>query len=432
MIDYNTNPIKKKQNKPKRCVSPFKKKRIITGKKQKRKDLSTSYTKNKNFNNRNLSNQKIKKDVLFHDPMVYSSVMYKYHNNTAKKVNLKISQIRKNIMSDVKRHNEKKKQEMSSLSKSVKKKATKKRAVLSREKHFSKKSISISQIKKRQEDIMTKFETFRKKSETESSNRIKGSIYETIKKASKKIKNINTLNSEKNGDKKNRRNYSLSNKMNIQKSSFSQNTKNRRNISSNNKRLNVLRNYKKRNFKPHLDFKKNYFNSKKFVINTAKSFFKHKPRDIKIKVQNEYNLETKKTRKNPKKSQNYIKPIYNNQKSQSKQTFYSLTKSNETLKIEAIANSLNVNLDSLTETMRNKSDLEFRGSINQSSNVNKQLLEELKLSQMQNLKFTEIINNLQLQIEQLKKSQMSNFSFKNLSNRDSGFNPTVESGRNSK
>jgi hypothetical protein len=423
MIDYplksNKNVKGRKANKPKlkRCVSPFKKKRIKTGKKQNRKDLTSPYSRS-----RNLSNQKVSKDLFQYDPMAYSSVMYKYHNTTAKKVNMKISQIRRNMMYDIKKQSEIKNHELCSLSKSAHKKKQKKK-MMSRDQNF-RNGVSIKKMKKKQDNIMTKFETFRKKNDSEQSNRIKGSIYETIKKTSKKIKNINTLDRMRSRNQKNRRNYSLTNKI-PKGSAHSKFKKKRRNISSNMKKLNNIKHFKKitNPYKPNLNYKSKF--PKNIIVNTAKSFFKHKPRDIKIKVQKEYNLQT---HKNPKNSNaNFIKSRYNSQVNHKKQTFYSSTKSNETLKIEAIENSLNVNLDSLTETMRNKSDLEFNE--NRTSNINQQLLEELKLSQMQNMKFTEIINDLQVQIEQLKKNQMTNFSFKNLSNRN--LNPTVESGRNS-
>ena len=91
---------------------------------------------------------------------------------------------------------------------------------------------------------------------------------------------------------------------------------------------------------------------------------------------------------------------------------YKWTKSNETLKME-VPQRGTTKLDSLTETMRNKSDLSPLDSLPGSSDINKQLLEELRQSQLQNLKFTEIINELQKHKKDLKKDQIRNFSFKN-------------------
>lgn len=406
--------------KSKRFSSPFKQKRLLSGKKRKRKDLSQSYKKREHLNT--LMGLE---ESLGHEPVIYSSVMYKYHNDTAKKVNMRISQIKKNLMCDIKKHSEKKSRRMKSLSKSLKKKETQAERVPDQ-------ALTLKPSRKMHEEVLAKFETFRKQSGSEKSDRQKESIYQTIRKASQKIREFNQLGGLKPKPERKRRNYSSVSKISS-KLRGSKKKKVRRNVSNNRKHFGSVGGYKAMFGQRGVQAgpPNRFYNSKAFVVNKTKSFFKQRPREIKIKVEKEYNLDSRKTQNRNSMRLKYLRAKYQSKDKGSRKKIYTSAKSNETLKIEAIANSLNVNLDSLTETIRNKSDFENSSSLDNTREINKQLLEELKLSQMQNAKFSQIILDLQEQIKELKKGKSNHFSFKNLSSKESSFNPTVESGRNS-
>lgn len=402
----------------KRFSSPFKKKRLMSGKQPRRQHRATSFQKSVA-----LQTQALPSEALESESVVYSSVMYKYHNNAAKRVNRKIVQIRRNILSDAKKHSAKKNRRLGSLSKSLKKKV---RALpeppSSRARQPPKPSV--------RQELMPKFETFRKQTECEDSPGQSETIYETIRKASQKIRAFNR--SRGSGTKPGHRNFSSSSK-GPTRLRGSRKKKSRRNISSLGKvprpatkfRTGLMR------AKATQAFKGKIFDSRRIVVNQRKSFFRQRPRNIKIKVEKEYNLNARRTQHRNSSKLNHLRTKYRRCKKGSRRKVYTSAKSNETLKIEAIANSLNVNLDSLTETIRNKSELDNSSSLENPRELNRQLLEELKVSQMQNAKFTRIIQDLQTQIRELKKAQNSQFSFKNLSSKESSFNPTVESGRNS-
>lgn len=371
----------------------------------------------------------VKKNCKKENPgeMVYSSVMYQYKNDTAKKVNKQIFHLKKSLLFEAKNQAKKKRGLASSISKSLRKKTKRntnmKRSVILNDR------VSVKLVKPRTPEKLLKFETFRKKTDPEnSSNNRSSTAYETIRKETPSKYHAAMSSFSKKGGVKNKRNYSLTQE--LKKENLRTLKRGFQRASSNhNGNFSVLKTKLKKNNLLLVNMKKNYCKAPSFFVKKKKKINSKKKSFI---VQKEYNLPKYKKLMVPSVGLNFF---HSNNKNSKGTHFashsYKWTKSNETLKMEVPQRST-TKLDSLTETMRNKSDLSPLDSLPGSSDINKQLLEELRQSQLQNLKFTEIINELQKQIKNLKKDQIRNFSFKNLSAANTERNPTVESGNNSK
>jgi hypothetical protein len=313
--------------------------------------------------------------------------------------------LRKNILSDIKKHSNRKQNHITSLSHSVKKykkkKNWKKNFKFRNNKHNGK-----NQSKQKKKD----FETFRfcknKKKSVHSQER---SVFDIIQK--EQSKTLNTKKSKLKLKLKKKKNYSLLKKnLNLKKKYWSIKPKE----SNRNNSLHLKHIPKYQSKTPTLkNNSENLTRKSHFKSNNKRNYLKN---GIRNKVHREYDLNLIRTRekfkilKMPKK----------------KEMLHKRDTSKDTLKMNTMIKSFHLDFDSKKETMRQQCNSDNNTQPKSTEQINQILWKQLKESQLQNQQFSEVIKELQNQIELLKNTnQNCNFSFKKLSERK--FNSNVSS-----
>ena len=398
---------KKKKRKKKKKSKDIKRKRYMTPVKTKNMYQNTKTKLNRDSETKIKTNM-IPKEIFIHDRMIYSSVIYKYQNQTAKKVGSQMLKVRRDILSDIKQHSCRNQSHIESLSKSVKKyrkKKTNKLGLLNNKyKHNE---------RKKNKTIQNDFETFRiLDNKKESQEHKEGTIYDIIQNEQNKPQNIkkSDLRTKLKMKKKNR-NYSvLKKKLQIKKKYTPLKSKR----INRNKSL-YLTNPKISSYKSRTPKIKN--NSEYISRNSHfKSDIRKKKRNLinGIGVNREYNLNLIKTRKQFKS----INIERQGNACDGKKNMSKRDTSKDTLKINQMTKSMNMNIDSKNDTKRQTCNTEIPIETPSIDTINLLLLKELRESQLQNQQFSEVIKELQKQIEILKNNnQKQSFSFKKLSER---------------
>jgi hypothetical protein len=406
---------KKKQKKRKRILSPFK---------SKNKSRTKRNIKKKMFAQGNISNKNIKqmipRDVFYHDPMIYSSVLYKYNNKTASKVGSKMNQLRKNILTEIKTHSHEKKGVLPSYSRSLKK---------HRESSRWKKPNYLSSKK----SIRLKPRVSTKVAKESHDKQQKDSIFQIIKGINKSPKTKKIRNTSPFATLKKNRNYSSSkNKKRLRSKASMENKKSVKNYSLN---LITPNKVKVLDKKMRSGSFQNFFGQK---IKKKKKF-KHNPGGrpctsgmILPKVHREYDLDQIRSKKNIitkiNKKMDKLKEKFCIDPYKYKPNYFDMRNHKDTLKKNKQQTPININLDQIERSSSKDSRLDSITLKESTEELNKRLLSELKESQLKNALFAEMINDLKNQIQHLKGNKLQSFSFKNLAIDKKQGSPTPGSG----
>jgi hypothetical protein len=336
------------------------------------------------------------------DPLVYSSVLYKYHSNTASKISSRMNKITKNLKMSLKENSKKKSKEIYNRSKSYLK-AKKIKSV-----KFTNKKMNVNQ-----NTLTGQFETFRKIQKESPKktlhvaelNMLKRSERKSLNKPTKMTKKISrSLKQRVTPTKKQTLKF---NSMMTNNSHIKFKAKPSRTVTSSTKSP------------PHDSFVNHIEN----YVQTCQQGFNKRMQRLSSNAQKEYAMKLQKPHMFLSKHKRKTKQI---------STKDPLSKfSNDTIEINRVpANSRSLNKqymlqqNELIETNR-VSPNHKKSSNKTHRDLNEKLLKELQHSQMQNLQFAEIISELQHQIKLLKKEKKNTFSFKNLSDRSQSRSPTA-------
>lgn len=400
-IILKTKKAKKKRKK--RFSSPFKGKRKSKSKLNPKSKLSRGPVARD-------SRGMIPNEVFFHDPMVYSSVIYKYHNNNAQKVGTKMSQLRRAILSDIKTHSQEKRAHLPSFSRSLKKfkQNTPWKRTYGFQSRRPKPNVRASARPKALQQPKFQSST-------------KGSVYEIIKTMDKTPPKHRPwkMNPLLSGQKK--RNFSSSKKASSIKSKYSfEERSGKKNYSLNLLKKSPLKSLKKKSssgtnfFGPNLKKKKAKLRVPSLPLGKMKSKVHQEYNFSRFDLNRRYKKVFSKYAKRNLKKPVTLKPSFSG----------SIDEKSEK---HPEPHKININLDQIRSS---KNDSEERNGIQEfSEGVQESLLTQLKESQKKNDMFMEIISDLRHQIKQLKGQKLQSFSFKNLSHNKAKGSPTPESGR---
>ena len=432
---------------------------------QSRIHISTMTESNRKFmstrKSKNLMKKKVETEIeTLYDPMIYSSMLYKYHNNTVSKVGSKMKMMKKNMKKDIKQHSEKKDSKIFSHSRSARKRKKQVQQFIQRTMYNR---LARDRINKQKNIINGKFETFRKIPENKKiphRARGKSSIYETIKRMDRCSNEKTSRGPFKKFNLVNRPNLSIKKAKLLRDISESATLKDKsrrkflnsrevlkkkrkaRIVISQNKRKNKIirgRSVKEESSKQFLKRKISNFTNERQIN------FHNKLKKMRNNVQKEYDISLKNPRIALYKFQDSYynnsnaKSFYNGRKSKLKTSTFDSRVSNDTIKLGVLKHSKSRNIpEALVETTR-FSSLAMNQNLNNyrtnkklienssvKKDINQLLLDELQQSKSQNMKFAEIINQLQTQIKMLKNDKSNHFSFKNLSDRSQNRSPIAD------